>query len=50
MLSAMGVEWETHPESSEEKEKGVESYSHCMIKISFAVIPLLSSLLVHCHA
>lgn len=46
MLLAMGVEWETHPETNEEREKGVKSDSHCMMRISsFAVISLLSSFL-----
>lgn len=45
MLLAMGVEWETHPEDNEKREKGVKSDSHCMMRISFAVISPLSSFL-----
>lgn len=44
MVLAMGMEWETHPEANEEREKEVKSDSHCMMRISsFAVLSLLSS-------
>lgn len=42
------MELETHPEANEEREKGVKSDSHCMMRISsFAVISLLPSFLAN---
>jgi len=42
----MGLEWETHPDANEEREKQVKSDSPCMMRISsLAAISLPSSFL-----